>query len=81
MTLPPVNQDKDAIALDPNFSTTRLVTQEKQVITNDPSSKVQSVLFLPPNPERKGEGGLRTQGYFKQSYDEASSLSDNSPLP
>lgn len=81
MTLPPVNQDKDAIAVDPNFSTTRLVTQEKPVITNDPLSKVQSVLFLPPNPERKGEGGLRTQGYFKRSYNEESGFSDNLPLP
>ncbi len=25
------------------------------------------MLFLPPRPERKGEGGLRTKGYFKQS--------------
>jgi glycosyltransferase involved in cell wall biosynthesis len=81
MTLPPVNQDKDAIALDPNFCTTRLVTQEKPVITNDPLSKVQSVLFLPPNPERKGEAGLRTQGYFKRSYNEESGFSDNLPLP
>ena len=81
MTLPPVNQDKDAITLDPNFSTTRLVTQEKPVITNDPSSKVQSVLFLPPNPERRGEGGLRTKGYFKKSYDEESDLSGNLLVP
>ena len=81
MTLPPVNQYKDAIELDPNFYTTRLVTQEKPVITNDPLSKVQSVLFLPPNPERKGEGGLRTQGYFKRSYNEESGFSDNLPLP
>jgi cellulose synthase/poly-beta-1,6-N-acetylglucosamine synthase-like glycosyltransferase len=27
------------------------------------------------------KGGLRTKGYFKRSYDEASGLSDNSPLP
>jgi glycosyltransferase involved in cell wall biosynthesis len=76
MTPPPVNQDKDAIALDPNFSATRLVTQEKPVITNDPSSKVQSVLFLPPNPEGRGEGGLRTKGYFKHSYRETSEVSE-----
>jgi glycosyltransferase involved in cell wall biosynthesis len=81
MTPPLANQDKNAIALDPNFSTTRLVTREKPVIANDPSSKVQSILFLPPNPERKGEGGLRTKGYFKRSYDEASGLSDNLLLP
>ena len=81
MILPPVNQNKDAIALNPNFSTTRLVTQEKPVITKDPSSKVQSVLFLPPNPERRGEGGLRTKGYFKKSYDEESDLSGNLLVP
>ena len=57
------------------------MTQEKPVITNDPLSKVQSVLFLPPNPERKGEAGLRTQGYFKRSYNEESGFSDNLPLP
>jgi glycosyltransferase involved in cell wall biosynthesis len=71
----------EIINLNPNFSTTRLVTKEKPVIENDPSSKVQSLLFLPPNPERKGEGGLRTQGYFKHSYNEANGLSNNSPLP
>ena len=81
MTFPLASQDKQVIALDANFSTTRLVTREKPVIVNDPLSKVQSVLFLPPNPERKREGGLRTKGYFKRSYDEASALSDNSPLP
>ncbi|MFM2379231.1 MAG: hypothetical protein RLZZ143_1809 [Cyanobacteriota bacterium] len=81
MTFPSVNQDKDAIALDSNFSTTRLVTQEKPVIINDPSSKVQSVLFLPPNPERRGEGGLRTKGYFKHSYGETSELSEKFTVP
>ncbi|TRU56285.1 MAG: glycosyltransferase, partial [Microcystis aeruginosa Ma_QC_C_20070823_S13] len=57
MTLPPIKQDKDATALDPNFSTTRLMTMEMPVIVNTPSSKVQSHLFLPPNPEGRGEGG------------------------
>jgi glycosyltransferase involved in cell wall biosynthesis len=59
------------INLNHNFSTTRK-------LTSDP---LQYPILSPPNPERKGEGGLRTQGYFKQSYDEASGLSDNSPLP
>jgi len=27
------------------------------------------MLFLPPHPERKGEGGLRKKGYFKYSYE------------
>jgi glycosyltransferase involved in cell wall biosynthesis len=30
--------------------------------------KFETLLFLPPNPERKGEGGLRTKGLFKFSY-------------
>ncbi len=27
---------------------------------------LQEMLFLPPNPDRRAEGGLRHQGYFKQ---------------
>ena len=30
----------------------------------------ESVLFLPQNDTRKGEGGLRTKGYFKKNYEE-----------
>jgi glycosyltransferase involved in cell wall biosynthesis len=30
--------------------------------------KFETLLFLPPNSERIGEGGLRTKGYFKHSY-------------
>lgn len=59
------------INLNHNFSTTRQLT----------SAPLQYPILSPPNPERKGEGGLRTKGYFKRSYDEASGLSDNSPLP
>ena len=81
MTLPPIKQDKDATALDPNFSTTRLMTMEMPVIVNTPSSKVQSHLFLPPNPEGRGEGGLRTKGYFKHSYTETSELSEKFAVP
>lgn len=33
-------------------------------------SKAQNMLFLPQNPERKDEGGLRTKGYFKLSLPE-----------
>ncbi len=59
------------INLNHNFSTTRKLT----------SGPLQYPILSPPNLERKEEGGLRSQGYFKQSYDEASGLSDNSPLP
>ena len=56
------------IKSDSNFSTTCLLTREKPSISNNPSSKVHNLLFLPPNCERKGEGGLRTKGYFKRSF-------------
>ncbi len=32
--------------------------------------KFETILFLPDKEERKGEGGLRTKGYFKKSYDD-----------
>jgi hypothetical protein len=44
MTTTAFSQDKKVIELEPSFSTTRLVTREKPVITNDTSSKVQSKL-------------------------------------
>ena len=69
------------INLNNEFSTTRLMTMEMPVIVNTPSSKVQSHLFLPPNPERRGEGGLRTKGYFKQSYRETSEVSEKFTVP
>jgi len=33
-----------------------------------PEDKFETMLFLPPNPQRKSEGGLRTKGFFKFSY-------------
>ncbi len=60
----------DKLYLDKNFSTTQLLTKEKPAIENHPEDKLDSVLFLPENPERKGEGGLRTKGYFKKSYED-----------
>ncbi len=55
--------------LNSNSSTTRLLTKEKPILEQKPEYKIESKLFLPPNPERKGEGGLRTKGYFKKAYD------------
>lgn len=81
MTIKPPLQEKKFIELDANFSTTRRVTMERPAIINDPSAKVQSYLFLPPNPERRGEGGLRTKGYFKHSYTETSELSEKFAVP
>ena len=33
-----------------------------------PEDKFETMFFLPPGEGRKGEGGLRTKGYFKFSY-------------
>lgn len=54
---------------DLNFSTTRLLTQDKPEIISKPEEKFETLLFLPEGEGRRGEGGLRTQGYFKKSYD------------
>ena len=58
----------DTRCLDENYSTTRLLTQEEPIIKNKPEDKFETILFLPNHKERKGEGGLRTKGYFKKSY-------------
>lgn len=56
MTIECLNQD---------FSTTRRVKRETPVLCIPPDAKFERMLFLPTNPQRKGEGGLRTKGYFK----------------
>ena len=45
-----------------------LLTTESPIIVNRPDSKFKTLLFLPEGEGRKGEGGLRTKGYFKHSY-------------
>ena len=60
----------DSICLDENYSTTRLLTKEMPEIINNPEDKFETVLFLPMGENRKGEGGLRTKGFFKKSYDD-----------
>jgi len=45
-----------------------LLTTEKPIIINKPEYKFETVLFLPPKPERKAEGELRAKGFFKHSY-------------
>jgi glycosyltransferase involved in cell wall biosynthesis len=74
-------QDKKIIELDPGFSSTRLVTQERPEIFYDLSIQSPYILYLPPNPKRKGEGGLRTKGFFKQSYGNEPISSIHFPLP
>ncbi len=53
---------EDVFTLNPEFSTTRR-------LTNAPTdSEPETALFLPTSTGRKGEGGLRRQGYFKRSF-------------
>lgn len=61
----------NSFCLNNKYSTTRVVTKEQPRIENDPSSKVQTTLFLPSHPHRQGEGGLRTKGYFKSNLAQA----------
>ena len=60
------------INLDDFFSTTRrVIIADPQDIaglvkqSKKPEDKFETVLFLPEGENRQGEGGLRTQGYFK----------------
>lgn len=64
--LPP-DASSGVFCLDLSYATTRLVTQEIPAIEDLPDAAFKSLLFLPPNSERKGEGGLRTKGFFKKS--------------
>jgi glycosyltransferase involved in cell wall biosynthesis len=58
----------NTICLNEKYSTTRLVTREKPEVANSLEDKFETVLFLPEGEGRKGEGGLRTKGYFKKSH-------------
>ncbi|MDD5202673.1 MAG: glycosyltransferase family 2 protein, partial [Sulfurimonas sp.] len=49
------------ICLNEKFSTTKLLTKDEP--------EVFESLYLPANSNRKGEGGLRTKGYYKNSHD------------
>ena len=57
----------EVICLDKNYSTTRLLTRAQPVIEKKPEDKFESMLVLPESEGRQGEGGLRTQGYFKNN--------------
>lgn len=60
----------DTICLNNKHSTTKLLTKEYPKIINNLEDKFESVLFLPEGEDRRGEGGLRTKGYFKKSYED-----------
>lgn len=50
------------------YNKNSLLSQERPIITNHPEAQFQTFLFLPECEGRKGQGGLRTKGYFKHSY-------------
>ena len=52
--------------LNKDFSTTRLVINDRPEIEKQSSDKFESLLFLPEGNDQQS-GGLRTQGYFKAS--------------
>jgi len=39
-------------------------------LIGSPEDKFETTLFLPKGENRKGEGGLRTKGYFKKSFED-----------
>ncbi|MBA6358134.1 glycosyltransferase family 2 protein, partial [Colwellia sp. BRX8-3] len=54
-------------SLNNEFSTTKLLTRMKSYVASSDADTFESVSFLPENKYRLAEGGLRTQGYFKQT--------------
>jgi len=52
--------------LNKDFSTTRLVINDRAEIEKQSSDKFESLLFFPEGNDQQN-GGLRTQGHFKQS--------------
>lgn len=53
--------------LNPEYSTTRIISTQKPLLDVRPDDKFKSMLSLPEGRCRKGEGGLRTRGYFKRN--------------
>jgi glycosyltransferase involved in cell wall biosynthesis len=60
-------ESNEIFCLNSEFSTTRMVTRQEPVIENHSEDQFETKLFLPEGESRQGEGGLRTQGYFKKS--------------
>ncbi len=50
-----------------NINNPTFKIQNSKFLKN-PDDKYETMLFLPEGEDRKGEGGLRTKGYFKFSY-------------
>jgi len=60
---------REITRINPSYSATRTVTRQQPVIEKQTEGKFETVLFLPEGEARQGEGGLRTQGYFKTSLE------------
>ncbi|OIR09415.1 PGL/p-HBAD biosynthesis glycosyltransferase [mine drainage metagenome] len=58
----------DSVCLDQNYSTTQLLSTERPLIDANSNDNFRTQLFLCEGEGRKGEGGLRTKGYFKHGY-------------
>lgn len=60
----------NTIYLDEKYSTTKQIIKENPELIHNPEDKFKSVFFLPKVKNRKGEGGLRTKGYLKKSFED-----------
>ena len=67
MTMKIAEQHSDCFELDSAHFTTRGVTKRTPITESGPDGDMQFRLFLDTQSERKAEGGLRKQGYFKSS--------------
>lgn len=55
------------ICIDKSYSTTRLLTREQPMVEGKREDEFETVLVIPEAAaDRQGEGGLRTEGYFKK---------------
>lgn len=52
------------------YSTTQLLIRKKPILKQNPEDTFERVLVPPKGVNRKREGGLRMQGYFKKSYED-----------
>jgi len=59
----------ETICLNNNFSTTKLLLNDQPMYNTFFSDEYNAMMLLPEEKNRQGEGGLRTKGYFKKSYD------------
>jgi len=63
-------ENLEIFSLSEQYSTTRLVSKKVPSAPEEKQCYSKTVLFLPSIDSRKGEGGLRTRGYFKVALPE-----------